>query len=107
MAISITEVLEKLSKEEVKPEEVEPIIKKAREAAIKARQELSKKVREFWSSDEGQLVKFILSWEAEQSGYAAEMERIMGRVKDEIREVARKVGLGNRYRRVWGKPPRP
>ena len=107
MAISITEVLEKLSKERVEPKDVEEILKAARQAAIKARQELSKKVREFWASDEGQLVKYMLEWEAEQSGFAAEMERIMEGVKDEIKKVAKAVGLGNRYRMVWGKPPKP
>ncbi|PMQ00705.1 MAG: hypothetical protein CBR30_09750 [Dictyoglomus sp. NZ13-RE01] len=107
MAVSVTEVLQKLSKEKIEPAEVGTILDAAREAAIKARQELSKKVKEFWTSDEGELVRYMLGWEAEQSGFAAEMERIMSSVREDIRKVAKATGLGNKYRYVWGKPPKP
>lgn len=106
MAISIAEVIEKLSQKEVSPEDIGKILEAARKAAIEGRRKLSKVVRDFWNSDEGQLVKMMLEWEAEQSGFAAEMERIMSGVKDEIKKVAKAVGLSSRYRMVWGKPPK-
>jgi len=106
MSVTITEVLEKLSKEKIEPSEIEEVLRATKQATIKARQELSRKVREFWTSDEGQLVRYMLSWEAEQSGYAAEMTRIMSSIREDIRKAAKLAGLSNKYRMVWGKPPK-
>jgi len=111
MSVAI-QILKKLAEAAVEgktptKEEMLEFLKTAQEAAIKARQELSRRVREFWSSDEGQIVRFVLEWEAYESGWANEMERIMKQHERELEEIAKKLNLSARYRMVWGKPPKP
>ena len=100
MPISVAELIEKLHKRE----DVETVIEEARKKAIEARSKLSEKIREFWDSDEGELIRNLLSYEAYDSGYADEVERIMEGVADDLRKVAKTTNIGNLYRFVWGKP---
>ena len=70
-------------------------------AAIRAR--LSQAIQSFWSSREGQELKMELSATARNLGWDKTMEDIMKPLKDTLSEEAERIGLGEAYRRVWGK----
>jgi hypothetical protein len=44
-----------------------------------------------------------LSFQAYASGYATEMSKIMGGVKERIRSAAKKAKLSQAYKTAWGK----
>jgi len=70
-------------------------------ARIRAR--LSQAIQSFWSSPEGQMLKAELSETARNLGWDEAMKTIMRPLADEIRTEADRIGLGEAYRRIWGK----
>jgi len=73
------------------------------EEKARLRYQLSKYIKDFWTSPEGMQLRMELSATARALGWDAEMERIMYTVAGEIKEAARRVGLDKAYRMVWGK----
>lgn len=67
------------------------------------RAEISKAIRSFWSSPEGQRLRMALSEAARLSGWADFMKNIMRTHKDEMEAEAERIGLGDIYRKIWGK----
>ncbi len=70
-----------------------------------ARDELSRKVREFWLSDSGRKLADVLSFLAYASGYADELRSWWDEAKRaELRRIAEATNIGGLYRYAWGKP---
>jgi ubiquinone biosynthesis protein COQ9 len=102
MAMPVVDVIRKAI-EARRPEERIEVFKDVAERLRDARLKLSKAIREFWSSPEGELVKTALSEFAFASGYAHKMELTMSRVRDEIVKNARDSDLDFWYSLAWGK----
>jgi hypothetical protein len=102
MAVAILEIVRKAVEEPVPEKRVE-IFRAVAERLREARARLSKAVREFWVSPEGELVKTALSEFAFASGYAHKMELTMGKVREEIRRNAEEADLSFWYALAWGK----
>ena len=101
----LNELRQKLEQElgpEITADEALSIVRETR----KARRELRKKVREFWESDAGQKLRDFLSFIAHATGFAREMEDIMGEVASRIEEAAERAQLHIWYTWAWGKRPR-
>ena len=67
------------------------------------RSEISRAIRSFWSSPEGQQLRMLLSQTAKALGWDKVMKEVMEGVKDTLRDEAERLGLGDAYQRVWGK----
>jgi len=82
--------------------DIEAVMKKAQ----RIRAELSKKVREFWASVEGVEMRQALQLTAYQTGYADKLREIAKEVglRERYQKVAEDVKLGDMYRYTWGKP---
>jgi len=102
MSVAIVEIIRK-AVEAKKPEEKIDVFKEVAERLREARLKLSKAVREFWASPDGELVKTALSDFAYASGYAHKMELTMSKVRDEIRKNAEDSDLDFWYTLAWGK----
>jgi len=69
------------------------------------RAKLKQKMREFWESPEGQALAMALS----RASYEAEWDKVMRDFwtkdkRDYLSDKAKEVGLGAKYKAVWGKP---
>jgi hypothetical protein len=102
MAVAVAEIIRKVLEAKTAEERID-IFKEVAERLRDARLRLSKAVREFWASPEGELVKSALSEFAYASGYAHKMELTMGKVRDEIRKNAEEADLDFWYTLAWGK----
>jgi uncharacterized protein (DUF2267 family) len=79
------------------------VVEVTKEEIVNFRSELSKVIRDFWASPAGQVLKDRLSFQAHASGFAAEMSKIMGGVRERIRAAAEKAKLSQAYKAAWGK----
>lgn len=85
------------------PEERTKIAEELAGRLREARAELSRKIREFWSSPEGTLIKELLTEFSQASGFASGMTDIMGRVAPEIKTLASRTNIDAWYTLAWGK----
>jgi acyl-CoA reductase-like NAD-dependent aldehyde dehydrogenase len=102
MSVAIVDVIRRAIQAR-RPEERIDIFREIAERLREARLKLSKAVRDFWASPEGELVKTALSDFAYASGYAHRMELTMDKVRDEIRKNAKDSGIDFWYTLAWGK----
>lgn len=72
--------------------------------AQKARQELARAIRSFWESPEGMQLREALSEAAYMTGYAQEVQAIMESIAPQLKDAAKRTGIAQAYRSVWGKP---
>jgi hypothetical protein len=86
-----------------RPEVAPEVAEVAKEEIVAFRSELSKVIRDFWASPTGMVLRDRLSFQAHASGFAAEMAKIMGGVKERIRAAAKKAKLDKAYKTAWGK----
>jgi hypothetical protein len=100
--MSVAEVIRKTIEAKGYKERVDAF-KEVADRLRDARLKLSKAIREFWASPEGELVKTALSEFAFASGYAHKMELTMSKVRDEIRRNAEESDLDFWYSLAWGK----
>ena len=69
------------------------------------RSRLRQKMREFWDSPEGQMLALALSETAIKSGWRKVMKDFWDKSKrDYLSAKAEEIGLGAKYKVVWGKP---
>ncbi len=102
MSVAILEIVRKAIEEPVPEKRVE-IFRAVADRLREARLRLSKAVREFWASPEGELIKSALSEFAYASAYAHKMELTMSKVREEIRRNAQEADLPFWYALAWGK----
>ena len=89
----------------VVPRVVAPRVYLTPEKLAEARAKLSQKMREFWNSPEGQLLRIELSNQAYASGWVDALQGFWSEDKKNfLRDLAKSVKLGARYRHAWGKP---
>ena len=87
------------------PKVVAPRVYLTPEKLAEIRAKLSQKMREFWSSPEGQLLRIELSNQAYASGWVDALEGFWTEdKKNMLRDLAKTVKLGARYKFAWGKP---
>jgi len=66
---------------------------------------LRRKMREFWDSPEGQALALALSQASINAGWDKVMRDFWDKSKrDYLSDKAKEVGLGAKYKVVWGKP---
>jgi hypothetical protein len=102
MSVAVAEVIRRVLGAKTVEERID-VFKDVADRLRDARLKLSKAIREFWTSPEGELVKTALSEFAYASGYAHKMELTMSKVKDEIRKNAEEADLDFWYTLAWGK----
>jgi hypothetical protein len=100
--MSVVEIVRRVVEAPTKEEKIN-VFKEVAEKLRDARLKLSKAVRDFWASPEGELVKASLSDFAFASGYAHKMELTMSKVRDEIKRNADESDLEFWYSLAWGK----
>jgi hypothetical protein len=72
------------------------------------RSKLRQKMREFWDSPEGQALALALSAAAYNAGWDKVMSEFWTKDKrDYLSDRAKEVGLGAKYKVIWGKPLKP
>ena len=69
------------------------------------RAKLRQKMREFWDSPEGQALAMALSQASYNAGWDKVMRDFWDKSKrDYLSDKAKEVGLGAKYKIIWGKP---
>jgi len=78
------------------------------ERLAQIRAKLRQKMREFWDSPEGQALALALSQAAYNAGWDKVMRDFWTKDKrDYLSDRAKEVGLGAKFKVVWGKPLPP